>query len=192
MAGGNNQTAAFQMRIDGRTQNLRRSRVERHGRLVEQPQRPHGDQKPGKAGTALLAGRKICGGELAEPGDGKMLQGKIDAPLGLARSAQIRCPELDVLADRKVRFDGVGVAYEMGLFGNACIGLPALQPDRTRHRPDEPGDRPKQRRFARSVGADQHDGLARIRQKRQSAQNRAATALDSQIFGDQAHGAITS
>ncbi len=126
MAGRNNQTTAFQMGIDGRTQDLRRSRVERHGRLVKQPQRPHGHQKPGKPGTALLASRKVRGGELAQPGNGKMLQSPIDTRLGLARSAQIRCPEPDVLADRKVRLDGVGVAYEMGLFGDGCVDLPAF------------------------------------------------------------------
>ena len=95
--GDDRETAAGHVRGDRRDEQLHRLRIERDGRLVEQPQRaPHRDEA-GKREAPLLPGRKIARGDVGQRRQPEAVERGPRQPLPAV--AEIVGPEREVLGD---------------------------------------------------------------------------------------------
>ena len=113
-----------------------RGGVERRRRLVEQPQRPMGDEEAGERDAPLLPGRERARGKVdhmgeADPGERRAA--------GFARriAAERARPEGEVLAGGQRPFQRVGVAEIMRLLADRALGIAALEGEAARLRTAE-------------------------------------------------------
>ena len=135
-----------------------RRRIERGGRLIEQPERPLGTRSAGRA-TAAAAARprdsRPAGRRVAETGG---RQGVGDALAGPPpRKSR---PEGEVFGDRERRLERIQVARIVALLGEREFAVAPIQVKATAARPHQPGDQAQQRRFAGPVRPGEHEGSA--------------------------------
>ena len=93
-----------------------------------------------------------------------------------ARSEQSRVKR-QVLGDRKGALQGVGVAYEMHLLGDAFIGRRRQREVALRER-KQSGERAQQCRFAGAVAAGDDEALSGFNDEGESREDDAAAAFD--------------
>ena len=108
-----------------------RGGVEGGGRLVEQPQRPMGHEKPCERDAPLLPGRERARGKIdhmreADPGERRT------AGLAARIAAERARPEGEVLARGQRPFQRVGVAEVMRLLADAALCRPPVEGEAAR------------------------------------------------------------
>src|SRR6516165_2375162 len=124
--------------------------VQRAGRLVEEPDRTFDRDKPGDRKPPALAGREISRRQSRDVAKPDQFENILH--FGGA-AAQKRDPKTQVLGDRKRWFHGVLVAEVMRLFGDAQLGIAAVEPKPATGWSDEAGEEPQQRRLDRAIAA---------------------------------------
>ena len=132
-------------------------RIERRGRLVEQPDRPPHREQPGDREPPPLAGGQIGRRQMRGVAEADCSEGLL-AIFGVA--AEKIPPERQVLQHAQRRLQRVAMAEIVRLFGQRQLGLAAFQIDRSGRRHEQARDQPQQRGFAGSVGAGDGQRLA--------------------------------
>ena len=137
-----------------------RRRVERRGRLVEQPDRPLDRDQPRDRQPPPLPGRQIGRRQVGERGE---LDRRQRGRRRRRRPPEILGPELQVFGDRQRRLQRVLVAEIMRLLGDACASAsPPVEREPPAGEPHQPGDHAQQRGFAGAVAAGHQQRLAAV------------------------------
>src|SRR5690606_34023446 len=156
-------------------------RVERAERLVEQQYLRLDRHGAGERDALALAAGKLRGIALLQPGQlyqVEQLRGAAaDLGLGGTRRAGAHLqPETDILGDRHVLEQRVVLEHEadIALLHGAVRGDLFAEVDGAAGRPLQPGDQAKQRRLARTGGAEERDQFTRPDVERDLVQRRKA------------------
>ena len=148
--GGDEDPAAFEMRLhDGGKRDLSGG-VERGRRLVEQPERTLGDKQASKRHAPPLSGREQPRREIDHMAQTeRRKRGELRFPRGIA--AQHCGREGEVLAGGQRGLNSVSVAEIMRLFADRALAIAAVQRKAAGFNRQEAGERPEQARFSRPV-----------------------------------------
>jgi hypothetical protein len=114
-------------------------RVERRGRLVEEPDRAAGDQEPGEGEPAALARRQIGGRQRGEPDEPDPFERRTDVEIGDPREST---PEAEVLLDRELRLQRVHMTEIMTLLRDRQLRIATVDAEFAGHRAQQAGDQP--------------------------------------------------
>src|SRR5450631_467953 len=157
MGGGDDQPASGQMVTHQAGEHGLSGRVQRRGRLVQQPDRAAQREQPRQGEPAALAGGQIRGRQIHRVGESHAIEAFTRVR---ALAAEKVAPEGEVLHHAQRRLLRIAVAEIMRLFGQGELGIAALDGNAAAARGQQARDQPQQRGLARAVAPRHRQRLA--------------------------------
>src|SRR5262245_49369292 len=162
---------------------LERGLVERGLRLIEQPDRPGGDEEARERKPPLLSRRKEPGGEIGQAAEPERGEGGRDT---LAAIAEELGPEGKILGDAEARLHGVGVADIVAKLGDNDVSCSALEAKSAALKRKQARDLAQQARLASAVRPGDEERFAWRKAKAQVLVDGPAAALAADFEGGEA------
>ncbi len=186
MGRGDDDAAVAEIVLHDRGEGRLRRGVERGRRLVEQPERPAGDEQAGERDAALLSGGERAGRKVDHMREADARQ-RAAARLARTIAAERARPEGEVLARGQRAFQRVRVAEVMGLLADGPLGVAAFEREAPGLQGKKAAERAQQARLAGAVRARHDQRRALVRLEREPFEQPSPAALDRQVPRAKAH-----